>query len=68
MSSEPLLDNEEDELESDSDSDFAPVDGQLYTDGNWWADKNQFEEIARKENLISANQSTKSESVGDDIV
>lgn len=67
-SSEPLLDNEEGDDESDSDSDFAPVDGQLYTDGNWWADKNQFEEIARKENLISSNQSTKSESVGGDIV
>ena len=39
---EPLLDDEG--LDTDTDSDFAPVDGQLYTDGNWWADKNQNQE------------------------
>jgi len=39
---EPLLDDAG--SGTDTDSDFAPVDGQLYTDGNWWADKNQFQD------------------------
>lgn len=43
---EPLLDDDAYD-DTDTDSDFAPVDGQLYTDGNWWADKNQFQDIAK---------------------
>lgn len=45
---EPLLDQHS-HSGSDTDSDFAPVDGQLYTDGNWWADKNQFQEVVENE-------------------
>lgn len=56
---EPLLDD--DDIVSDTDSDFAPVDGQLYTDGNWWADKNQFDEIVKDENSTLGNLTTKSE-------
>lgn len=56
-SAEPLLDDD-DIASEDTDSDFAPVDGQLYTDGNWWADKNQFDEIVKDENSTLGNSSS----------
>ena len=56
-SAEPLLDDD-DIASEDTDSDFAPVDGQLYTDGNWWADKNQFDEIVKDENSTLGDSSS----------
>jgi len=48
---EPLLPGAYED-DDDNDSDFAPVDSQLYTDGNWWADKNQFQNVSNDDNPV----------------